>query len=166
MKKFILSITCSLFALLSFTLITPSTAEAASQVPDSRIVSEYFEQLEDGSYFHVIISEELTSSVSRSIQTKTGSRKITFYNADGTALWVFTLHGTFQYIPGSSATCTSSSYTINIYDDSWENTAASTTTSGNQAIGDATFIKKVLFITTNIENVHATLTCSAYGTLS
>lgn len=166
MKKNFLSITCSLFTLLAFALTTPTPAEAASQTPDFQSVSEYIESLEDGSYFHVLISEEVSSSLSRSTQTQAGSKSVTYHDSDGTALWKFTVYGTFQFIPGSSAACTSSSYTINIYEDSWENTAASTTTSGNQAIGDATFIKKVLFITTNIENVHATLTCSAYGTLS
>ena len=91
---------------------------------------------------------------------------MTYYDADNNALWDFTVYGTFQFIPGSSAGCVSSSYSINIYDSSWENSYASASKSGNQAIGDATFKKKVLNITTNIEDVHLVLTCSAYGTLS
>lgn len=169
MKKNFISITCSLITLLLVVLTLPQPAEAASQVSqlsDSYVASEYTEYLEDGSYFHVTISEEETSFLSRSVQTKSGSRKTTYYNANGTALWDFTVYGTFQYTPGSSAACTSSSYSFNIYDNSWENSYASASKSGNQAIGDATFNEKVFLITTNIRDVHLVLTCSAYGTLS
>ncbi len=169
MKKNFFPITCSLIALLTVVLTSPQPAEATSQFSRSSgsyVTSEYIECLEDGSYFHVTISEEETSSLSRSVQTKSGSKKTTYYDANNTALWDFTLYGTFQYTPGSSAACTSSSYSFNIYDNSWENSYASASKSGNQAIGDATFIKEVLFVTTNIEDVHLVLTCSAYGTLS
>lgn len=166
MKKLFLSITCSFFVLLSFALTAPTQAEAESQTPDSRITSEYIEALEDGSYFRVTILEDVIPSISRSTQTKTGSKYTTYYDSDGTVLWKFTVYGTFQYTPGANAACTSISYTINIYDGSWENASASFTTNRNQAVGDATFKKKVLFITTNTENVHLVLSCDTYGNLS
>ncbi len=166
MKKIFLSMACSLLILFSIIISTPIQANASIQRSDSQVVSEYIETLEDGSYFHVIITEEATSSLSRSTQTISGSKHTTFHDSNGTALWKFTVYGTFQYIPGSSAGCVSSSYSINIYDNSWENSYANASKSGNQAIGDATFKKKVLNITTNIEDVHLVLTCSAYGTLS
>lgn len=166
MKKNYLSIVCSLLTLFTFTLSAPVQTEAAIQVPDSQIVSEYIETLDDGSYFRITITEDISSSVTRSTQTKSGSKCMEYYNSDGATLWTFTVYGNFQYTPGSSAACTSSSYALNIYDDSWENSYANATKSGNQAIGDATFKKKVLFITTNIEDVHLVLSCSAYGILS
>ncbi|MBR6537074.1 MAG: hypothetical protein IKT67_07710 [Lachnospiraceae bacterium] len=166
MKKIFFTLMCGFFALLSAALATPTQAEAALKDTDSIIVSEHIETLEDGSYFHVTVSELVSPSESRSVQTQHGSREITYHDANGVALWKYTLYGTFQFIPGSSAACISSSYSIDIYDSSWENTYASASKSGNQAIGDGTFIKKVLLITTHTENVHATLTCSAYGTLS
>lgn len=165
MKKRLYKIICSLTLLFALTLAISTPAKAALQQPDFQIVSEYIEQFEDGAYLHVIISEDVTASNSRSTQSKCGSNKTTYYDADGTALWVFTLHGSFQYTPGVSASCTSSSYSINIYDDNWENTAASAYKSGNQAIGDATFKEKILFITTETENVHTTLSCDSYGNL-
>ncbi|MBE5929805.1 MAG: hypothetical protein E7268_01940 [Lachnospiraceae bacterium] len=166
MKKHYLSIVCSLLTLFTFTVSAPVQAEAALQVPDSQVVSEHIETLDDGSYFLITITEDISSCDTRSTQTKSGSKCMTYYDADNNALWDFTVYGTFQFIPGSSAGCVSSSYSINIYDSSWENSYASASKSGNQAIGDATFKKKVLNITTNIEDVHLVLTCSAYGTLS
>lgn len=165
MKKIFMSVACSLLTLFAFTVSTPVQAMATLQVPNPPIVSEYIETLEDGSYFHVIITED-ASSISRSTQTISGSKYTTYHDSNGTALWTFTIYGTFQFIPGSSAGCVSSSYSINIYDSSWENSYASASKSGNQAVGDATFKKKVLLVTTNIEDVHLVLTCSAYGTLS
>lgn len=141
--------------------------KATTQASDSKIISEHIELFDDGSYLHVIISEDNNTSNSRSItQTKSGSRKTTYYDSDGTALWTFTIYGTFKYTPGANAACTSSSYTVDIYDDSWDNTAATSSINGNQAVGDATFIKKVLFITTQTEHVHLVLTCNIYGQLS
>jgi len=166
MKKAFQSITYSFFVLLAVALLSPTQAKASIQAPDSKIVTDYIEKLEDGSYYHITISENESSSISRSIQTRNGSREITYHDPDGVALWKYTLYGTFQYNPGASSTCISSSYTINIYDDNWENTSASSSKSGNRAIGEATFIKKVLFITTHEENVHATLSCDSYGNLS
>ncbi|MDD5900502.1 MAG: hypothetical protein PUC73_06350 [Lachnospiraceae bacterium] len=166
MKKIILTLMCGFFALLTVALTSPTQAEAALKDLDSTIVSEYIETLEDGSYFHVIVSELASPSESRSVQTQRGSREITYHDANGVALWKYTLYGTFQFIPGSSAACVSSSYSVDIYDSSWESSYVSATKSGNQAIGDATFIKKVLLITTQTENIHITLSCSAYGTLS
>ena len=168
MKKILLSITCSLFAIMTFTLITPTQAKATTMpTTEFQVISEYVERLDDGSYFHVIVSEEPESNDSRSItQTKSGSRKTTYYDPDGIALWAFTIHGTFKYTPGANAACTSSSYTVDIYDDNWENTAAASSINGNQAVGDATFIKEMLFITTHTEHVHLVLTCNIYGQLS
>ena len=162
MKKILLLLLCSTFFFL--TIVTP--AQAASPVHDSRNVSDYIETLDDGSYFHVVISEDINTSFARSALTKSGSRTVTYHVADGTAVWQFTLNGTFQFTPGVSSSCISGSYSINIYDSSWENTSASSSTSGNQAIGNATFIKKVLFITTQTENVSVALACDSYGNLS
>lgn len=165
MKKMLLSIVCSFLTLFTFTVSTPVHAMATLQVSNPQIVSEYIETLEDGSYFHVIITED-TSSISRSTQTISGSKYTTYHDSNGTALWTFTIYGTFQFIPGSSAGCVSSSYSINIYDSNWESSYANASKSGNQAIGDATFKEKAFLITTNIRDVHLVLSCSAYGTLS
>lgn len=165
MKKILLSISC-IFALLTFSFAAPAQAKAAVQTPDFQVVSEYVEALEDGSYFRVTILEDVSSSASRSTQTKSGTKHTTYYDANDTALWKFSVHGTFDYNPGVDVRCISNSCSYNIYDSSWENTASSSSKSGNQAIGDATFKKKVLFITTHIENVRLVLSCDNYGNLS
>lgn len=166
MKKMLLSIVCSFLTLFTFTVSAPVQAMATLQVPNPPIVSEYIETLKDGSYFHVIITEDATFSIARSTQTISGSKYTTYHDSNGTALWEFGVHGTFQFIPGSSAGCASSSYSINIYDSNWESTYASASKIGNQATADATFKEKIFLITTNIRDVHLVLTCSAYGTLS
>lgn len=165
MKKIIRFIACGLVVFITCCLIAPASVGVASQTQEARIVSDYIEYLEDGSYFHIVITETVDTS-SRSTYTKSGEKSVTYRDENGVGKFTFTLYGTFQFIPGSSAACTSSSYSVNIYDAAWENTAASATTSGNHALGDATFKEKALFITTNIQDVHVTLTCTAYGTLS
>ncbi len=175
MKKTLISVTGCFILLLSCVFTSPTQVMAASPSDKSQIVSDYIESLEGGSYFRVTITEATPTVTaplvsrstwsSRSVQTKSGSKSIAYYNSDNELAWEFTLHGTFQYIPGSSAACTSASYSISIYDSNWLNSYASSTTNGNQAIGDATFKRKVLFVTTNMEDVHLTLSCNAYGTL-
>ena len=162
--KRLLFILCSACFFLSFS--TPTSAQAASPVHDLKIISSQIKTLEDGSYFCVTISENVSSSVFRSVQTKTGTKNITFYDSDGTAAWQFTLNGTFRFEPGVSSSCSSSSYSISIYDSSWENTSASSSASGNQATGDAVFVKRALFLPIQTENVFVTLSCDTYGNLS
>lgn len=164
MKKLLLSILCSTCFFLSCTASIP--VQATSPVHDSHIISDYIEPLEDGSYFRITISETGSSSVSRSVQTLNGTKNITFYDSDGTAAWQFTLNGTFRFEPGVSSSCSSSSYSISIYDSSWENTSASSSASGNQATGDAVFVKRALFLPIQTENVFVTLSCDPYGNLS
>lgn len=166
MRRLLLTMVCSVLAF--FALVTPIPAKAATtQTSDSKIISEHIELFDDGSYLHVIISEDNNTSNSRSItQTKSGSKSMIYYDANDTMLWKYTLYGTFKYTPGANAACTSSSYTVDIYDDNWENTAAASSINGNQAVGDATFIKEMLFIPTHTEHVHLVLTCNIYGQLS
>lgn len=174
MKKFLLTITCSFIILLSASAISPAKAEASSHIEKTQIVSEYFNTLNDGSYFHITITETLPKGASLfsrttrsvdSIQTTSGSKNISYYSSDNEIMWEFTLYGSFQYSPGAIASCTSVSYSINICDSSWETLSASSSKSGNQASGNASFKKKLLFFTTNVENVHISLSCDSYGNL-
>lgn len=165
MKKIIRFIACGLVVFITCCLMAPASVGVASQTQESRIVSDYYEYLDDGSYFHIVITETVDAS-SRSTYTKSGEKSVTYRDADGVGNFTFTLYGSFQFIPGSSAACTSSSYSIDIYDANWENTTANAYALGNQAIGDATFKEKIFLITTDIQDVHLTITCTAYGTLS
>ena len=98
--------------------------------------------------------------------TKTGSKYYILRNKNGAELWRFTVHGTFSVNSGVSSTCTGVSHSISITEDAWQNESASTSRSGNQAIGDATFIKKLLFITVETKGCHVVLTCDSNGNLS
>lgn len=97
---------------------------------------------------------------------KSGSKTYTAKNADKETLFTFTVHATFSVNSGVSATCTKSSYSYTITDNAWEKKSASASRSGNQAIGDAEFIKKLLFITVDTFNAHVVLTCNSNGQLS
>lgn len=71
-----------------------------------------------------------------------------------------------EIVNGKNTVCIDSSYAINITSSSWENSSASSYCSGNQAIGDATFKEKVLFVTMDTRDCHVILSCDKSGNLS
>ncbi len=97
---------------------------------------------------------------------KSGWKTYTATNADHETLFTFTVHGTFSINPGVATTCTKSSYSYTIVNSHWELEKASSFCSGNQAIADADFIKKILSITVETYNAHVVLTCDANGNFS
>lgn len=139
---------------------------AVTPFTDSAIVlhqqTEYFE---DGQY--VIISLQYitpySSGFSRTSQTLSAKKTYTGYNQDGEALWSFILYGDFSVETGVSSQCIRSSYSTNIYNSSWNVDSASSYTTGNMAVGDATFEKKLLFITTDTKSCHVELSCDING---
>lgn len=122
---------------------------------------ESIERLEDGSYIVTTISYQ----GSRASNTRTGSKERTYYANDNTKLFSLTVKGTFKY-DGTSASCTSSTYSYNIYDSSWSLKSATATKSGATATAEGTFAKKVLGITTMTKSLTPTLTCDKDGNLS
>lgn len=116
---------------------------------------------EDGSY----IVTTITEVQSRAAKGKSGTKTSTYYVDDGTARWKVTLSGSFTY-DGSSATCTSSSCSVIIYNNSWYTISKSASKSGNTAFGSATMGYKVLGITTNQVTRDISLTCDKDGNLS
>lgn len=131
-----------------------------------KIISETTEYFEDGSSVTIIVSEESTALTRTSAYSKSGSKHFVYTDKDNNELWRFTVHGTFTVNPGISATCTEDSYSIDISDKAWHNESASTYHSGNQAIGDAVFIEKILFITTYTKCCNVILSCDSNGNLS
>ena len=129
------------------------------------VVSETIEYFEDGSYMTIIVTEDIpTTKGIRS--SKSGSKDYVMLNKNGNELWRFTVNGTFSVNPGVSSTCTAASCGFSITDDAWENDSASSYCSENQAIGDATFIRKLLSITVESRDCHVILTCDSNGNLS
>lgn len=97
---------------------------------------------------------------------KSGKKSYTAKNSDGETLFSFTVHGTFSVNSGVSATCTKSSYSYSVSSSAWELKSASSSRSGNKAIGDGEFIKKILFVKVDTLNAHVVLTCDNNGQLS
>lgn len=95
-----------------------------------------------------------------------GAKHYIFSDENHNELWRFTVHGIFTVNPGVSATCTKDSCDFSISDDSWHNESASSSHSGNQAIGDAVFIRKILLLTVATQTCHVTLTCDSNGNFS
>ncbi len=117
--------------------------------------------LEDGSYIIVAVTELQC----RATQTRSGSKSYTYYTSDGSAKWKATLSGTFTY-NGSSATCTSSSCSVTIYNSSWYTISKSASKSSNTASASVTMGYKVLGVTTNQVTRNISLSCDKDGKLS
>lgn len=115
--------------------------------------------LDDGSYYVTTITESLARS------TKSGSRSTTYYSSSDVALWKVTIKGTFSY-DGTSATCTSASHTVTIYDSAWYTYSQNSYESSNKAIAEVTMKQKMLGITITTRNVTLTITCDKNGNLS
>lgn len=116
---------------------------------------------EDGSY----LTESVYEYDTRASGTKSGSKEKTYYDSDGSAKWKAVLSGTFSYT-GTSATCTSASMNVTIYDSACCVVSKSATKSGNTATGNATVGEKVLGVTVSKIPVTLTLSCDANGNLS
>lgn len=116
---------------------------------------------EDGSY--IVDTIEITGA--RASGSISGSRTRSYYDDNGNLDWKAVLNGSFSYT-GSSATCTSSSVNVTVYDSSWYTISKSATKSGNTASASVTMGCKLLGITTNRITVTPTLSCDANGNLS
>ena len=128
------------------------------------VVSKFVEEYDDGSYLEILICEDV--SVGARSSSKSGSKKFNYYNNDDELLWTHVQKGTFTYEHGISSQCTSASYSYSINDSSWSLDSGSAWKSGNESKGTATFVKKVLFITTKTKEINTSLKCDVYGNLS
>ena len=146
-------ISCILIAVLTLSVI-PFTCFAA----DTEVVVICYE---DGSY----MTETISAQGFRASGTKTGTKTRNYYNADNTLAWKVVLTGKFTYT-GSSATCTSSSISTEIYESGWYTVSKNAGKSGNSATGTAVIGEKVLGVTTGKIQVDLTLSCDANGNLS
>ncbi|MBQ7117569.1 MAG: hypothetical protein IJN88_05100 [Clostridia bacterium] len=155
MKRIIISLASVLILLFSLNINAFATS-----IPDFK---KAIIATENGYYITETITEEVI--ISRATNTKTGQKKFEFYNSNDEILWSATLRGTFTYT-GSRATCTASSITYEIFDDSWKITSATASKSGNTATGDVTAKRYALGIPVKTIERTITLTCSSSGVLS
>lgn len=116
---------------------------------------------EDGSYMTV----EIVAIETRAFGSKSGSKPYTYYGANGNALWKATITGSFTYT-GSSATCTSSSVDVSIYDSAWYTISKSSSKSGNTASASVTMGEKLGGVTVTKVPVSLSLSCDKNGNLS
>lgn len=157
----------AIFSVLILLCAIPLSTSANVGIPSEKIISQEIEYYSDGTSAVITITEPSNFFATRaSSNTRIATKTYRLRNQDGDILWEFAIKGTFSYTPGVSSVCTASSYTINIIEDAWQNQSATTTKSGNQCIGDATFIRKLLFITVETKSCHVVLTCDNNGNVS
>lgn len=162
MKKTILlvgMILCVLFSSVSGVFAVENSVEDGG---------DYVIYHEDGGYTIVSdIEKTVTPSLAKSMtSTVFAKRDATHYDANGNAVWVYTLRAYFDYVEGVSAECTDAMDSYDIEDSSWEFSEGEAVCSGNQAVASAVFKEKVLFVTTKTVPVTITITCDEYGNLS
>lgn len=123
--------------------------------------NSYVEYYEDGSYTITTITQ--SSSARSSTYIVRGERIVNLYNSSDELQWTYTLIGRFSVVEGESVTCIESTYSYEIYDNSWSLTAHDNTYRNNIACGTATFKRKVLFITVNTHDIDVEIGCDRYG---
>lgn len=159
----------SIFILCLCMLPTAQAKEVNPNTESQKIISE--ETINTAEYnITISVFEDInnTNGITPLASTyeKSGKKTYTAKNNDGDTLFSFTVHGTFSVQSGVSASCTKASYSYSITDNIWELKSASASRSGNKAVGDAEFIKKILFITVDSLEPHIVLTCDSNGKLS
>lgn len=160
-----------LLAIMLTTTTVPVLAEEnelsiiqTTQAEDGSTVILY----DDGSMLYISPIKISESSISPLATAKTISadRVATLKDSDGITQWKYTLYGTFSYVYGVSSTCTKASYTQEIYDSDWKFSDGAATKSGNVAIGNGLFSRKILFVVTQKYNIDISLTCDIYGNIT
>ncbi|MDY4581909.1 MAG: hypothetical protein SPD81_03535 [Candidatus Faecousia sp.] len=134
--------------------VFPMYANAAEK--ENNVV--YFD---DGSY----MTAEVITNRMRASGSVTGNKIKTYYDSEGNTKWKAVLTGSFTYT-GSSATCTSASIDVTIYDSNWYVVSKSASKSGNTASASVTMGKKVAGVTVSKVSANLTLSCDANGNLS
>lgn len=157
--KHLLSFLIVLSLLFAISLNVNATQKSIQSSEATQI--EFFD---DGSCLIITINEENTCTTF-STQTKSGTKTLSYKDADGNVEWKVVLHGTYTYT-GTTSTCTSANITYNIYDTNWVMESATASKSANTAIGDIVAKRKVLGITVNTISNQITLSCSPTGVLS
>lgn len=125
---------------------------------EKKLETVYFD---DGSYMTV----EIITRGTRASGSTSGSKPYTYYDSTGSAQWKATISGSFTY-NGSSATCTSSSVDVTIYDSAWYTISKSASKSGNAASASVTMGEKRGGVTVNRVPVSLSLSCDRTGNLS
>ena len=145
---------CSLLVVMLVLCSIPICGNAAER--EQEII-----RFEDGSYAVV----ETTTSGARASGRTSGSRPYTYYDSTGTAQWKVVLNGSFTYT-GSSATYTSASCSVTIYNSEWYTISKNASKSGSTATGSFSMGRKLLGSAIETKDVTLKLSCDKNGNLS
>ena len=156
MKHSVKIITLILITVL-FVSMLPPMANAMSNVEEH---TEYI-YFEDGSYLKISI----TSIETRSLGSRSGSKKMEYTNSNGEILWYAILRGNFTY-DGTIAVCNSSSCDVVINASNYEIVSKTVGKRSNYAYVNLTIGLRLLGVLINEENYSLTLSCSKDGILS
>lgn len=157
MKKLI-SVILVILILLSFPMISYAQGSEIAEC-----INDYVEYYEDGSYS--ITTIEISTVTTLAASTVKQTKKYTYYSSKSEKEWDITVTGNFTFT-GSSATCTNSTVSYNIYDKNWKVTSAQASKSGRTATGEFTLKRYFLGVPTKTVNQTLTLTCSNTGVCS
>ncbi len=146
----------SLLACLLLVCAIPLQPIAAAPAASEETI--YFD---DGSYLTTVI----TGGTSRASGSFTKTKIFTYYKSNDTAVWDIALTASFIYT-GISATCTSCSSKVTIYDSNWYEISKSTSRDGGSAICNVEMGRKILGITVEKVPYTVTLTCDKDGNVS
>lgn len=118
----------------------------------------------DGSYVITTLNISYTAAYSTS---KTASKTAVAYSPNGSKICTFTVTGTFEINSGSSVSCTSASYSKNIYDSTWNFISASTSRN-NSSSSKASASAKGYFknATDGSQTLTPTVYCDKNGNIS
>jgi len=163
MKKIISIVLCMFLFVWLMSYGFAASADTGDEGENLLLIGETAIQEEDGSEILIQVYEEPT--LLRAGGSKSGQKSYTAKNSSGQVQWKFTVKGSFTYT-GSSATCTSSSYTSSISNSEWSLKSASASKSGNKATATGTYIRKLLGITVDTKTVAPSLSCDKNGNLS
>ena len=166
MKKF-LSLILATAVLTSLFSLNISAKSFDKLAENEIVISETTEYFEDGSSITTTITQQINNGISpAATKTITGSKTQTAKNSGGEVLYKLKVTGTFTVNVGVSSKCTAVSCSASDCTNGWELDSSTTSKSGNTAKAAGVFKKKTLFITTQTQEVTATLSCDVNGVLS
>ncbi|MCH5352643.1 MAG: hypothetical protein J1E06_04165 [Acutalibacter sp.] len=142
---------------LSVLLLLSAIPVAATAASVDKLVSTSTEYFDDGSYAIIDVYE----SAIQPRTGKTGYAETTYYSANGTRIFKVTVTGSFEYTYGVSASATSATVSVAIYNSNTSFVSKNAYTSGASAVGSGTVSYSGSTITKT-----ARVTCDKYGTLS
>ena len=157
-----------IIAALTILCLFGTTPVFATNTDDVAVCGEYEKiYLDDGGYI-IITTTQYTddSGLSRATTSYSKTKTATNYDSNDQVAWQYVLSCTFSVNEGVSATCTSATYTYDIYDTHWSFSDGNSYSSGNTGYGEGLFRRKILFITTSNVTIDLKLTCDVYGNIS